>query len=298
MKSNVCAIVVTYNRLSLLKQCLEKILNQTLPVSHIVVINNKSTDGTTEYLDTIDSPIILVHNMPKNEGGAKGFSEGMKYAYKHTSDDTFWIMDDDTFPDSDALENLIVTRNKTNEKIGFLCSNVRWKDQSSTNIPAASSKWSAHIDAGLVKVDAATFVSVLVSREIVTELGFPTAELFIWGDDTEFTTRISTRYPCYFVSTSRVLHYSEKNISDVTIMDDAVERLSRYKFMYRNLIYIDKKYHSKFKACKRFIGNLFAVIETLIKSKDHRLKRSQMILVGSIQGLVFNPNIEYPIRKR
>ena len=42
----VAAIVVTYNRKQLLKECLNAILNQTAEVERIIVINNASTDGT------------------------------------------------------------------------------------------------------------------------------------------------------------------------------------------------------------------------------------------------------------
>ena len=46
----IAAVVVTYNRLSLLKECLEAISLQTCKVNSIIVVNNASTDGTTEYL--------------------------------------------------------------------------------------------------------------------------------------------------------------------------------------------------------------------------------------------------------
>ena len=44
----VAAIVVTYNRKQLLKECLNAILNQTAEVERIIVINNASTDGTED----------------------------------------------------------------------------------------------------------------------------------------------------------------------------------------------------------------------------------------------------------
>jgi len=293
LEKSTCAIVVTYNRLALLKQCLDKLLNQSEPVSHIVVVNNKSTDGTTSYLNALKNPKVLVLNMSENLGGAKGFNTGMKYAFQKTQDNFFWIMDDDTFPDEDALRELLKAEQDLHAEVGFLCSNVRWKDGQTTNIPAVASRWSEKIDSGIVKVETATFVSVMVSRRVVRELGLPTAALFIWGDDTEFTTRLSAKYPCYFVTNSHVLHFSEKNISDVTVENDSLNRLSRYRYMYRNLIFIDKKYHSKKKMIKRILGNLISALLILFKSHDHRFKRSGVILSGTFKGLIFNPKTEY-----
>ena len=52
MKSNikVDAVIVTYNRLKLLKECISAVLNQTKSINNIIVVNNSSSDGTPEYL--------------------------------------------------------------------------------------------------------------------------------------------------------------------------------------------------------------------------------------------------------
>ncbi len=46
---NIIAVVVTYNRLDLLKKNIY-CLQQNKPISSIVVVNNGSTDGTAEWL--------------------------------------------------------------------------------------------------------------------------------------------------------------------------------------------------------------------------------------------------------
>ena len=53
-------VVVTYNRLPLLKECLESLLGQRENLSGIFVIDNHSTDGTTEYLAKIDDSLVAV----------------------------------------------------------------------------------------------------------------------------------------------------------------------------------------------------------------------------------------------
>ena len=47
---DVACIVVTFNRLPLLKKCLNSIRNQTNKDFDIIVVNNGSTDGTKEWL--------------------------------------------------------------------------------------------------------------------------------------------------------------------------------------------------------------------------------------------------------
>ena len=46
--NKVAAVVVTYNRIDLLKQCVEALLKQKYPCD-ILLVNNNSTDGTEEW---------------------------------------------------------------------------------------------------------------------------------------------------------------------------------------------------------------------------------------------------------
>jgi hypothetical protein len=51
-----------------------------------------------------------------------------------------------------------------------------------------------------------TFVSLLIPCKAIRAVGYPIADYFIWGDDTEYTTRITTNYAtAYFVGKSKVL---------------------------------------------------------------------------------------------
>ena len=61
---NIVAIVVTYNRKKLLKECLESLLDQTIKLDRIIVIDNNSSDNTFEYLEE--------NGMLKNKAKASG----------------------------------------------------------------------------------------------------------------------------------------------------------------------------------------------------------------------------------
>ena len=105
MGERVCAVIVTYNRKALLKECLEAVLAQTRPPDHVLVVDNASTDGTAEMLRE-EFPQVEVLRLPENQGGAGGFHEGMKRAYEEGFD-WLWLMDDDTIPRPEALEALL-----------------------------------------------------------------------------------------------------------------------------------------------------------------------------------------------
>lgn len=69
---SIAAVVVTFNRITLLQKCIKALYNQTKKLDAIIVINNNSTDGTKEWLDKQNN-IIVIHQ--ENVGGSGGFLE-------------------------------------------------------------------------------------------------------------------------------------------------------------------------------------------------------------------------------
>lgn len=98
----VLVVVVTHNRLELLKRCLAAIQSQCYRDFKILVINNDSTDGTKEYLE---EQCIDVKTQA-NEGAAVGWKAGIS-AGLNKNFDLIWLMDDDGYPASDALTRLV-----------------------------------------------------------------------------------------------------------------------------------------------------------------------------------------------
>ena len=114
-------VVVTYNRLSLLQENILALKQQTFPLHKIFIINNCSTDGTHEFLDSLSSDFQMeIIHLPENKGGAWGFYEGIKQAVL-AGCDYVWIMDDDTIPTKNALEELTKGLSLS-DRIGFVCS--------------------------------------------------------------------------------------------------------------------------------------------------------------------------------
>ncbi len=301
MNYKVCAVVVTYNRLQLLKGALASLFRQTYKPD-IVVINNGSTDGTTEYLQGIDGITVISQ---KNVGGAGGFFTGIKHAVENSYDFS-WVMDDDVIVESDALESLLTDYNfliRQKEKIGFLCSMVQNVDGYMVNNPAIDdvrlnptyhASWNKYLGTGIVGVKSATFVSVLIPTEVTTEVGLPIKEFFIWGDDTEYTTRISKKYNCYLCGNSIVTHLrvGDKPIRLIELTDK--NRIRMYENSIRNEIYLNRKgyYDSKHKII--FILWHFITFGRLLFSGS--ALKLKVFVRGIFNGFRFNPKIQYPAK--
>lgn len=293
-KKNVIAVVVTYNRLSLLKECLNSLIQQHEMLVSIVVINNHSSDGTTEYLRKYDdNKLFNIVNLDNNLGGAAGFEYGVKKAGETPFGKYVWIMDDDTIPSPSAAEKLVEAAEQLDNHFGFLCSDVRWTDGSATNVPHVDKDWPELSADGLIRVVAATFVSVLIRKESIKKLGCPLGDMQIWGDDTEYTTRLSNYARSYYVSASTVIHKTAYNLMTDSLSTIAVDRIWRFEAEFRNLIYIERKYGTKTGLFKQILSNLLQGLRSL-SAHNHRLRRLKASVMGTIHGFRFRPTISFP----
>ena len=111
----IAALVVTHNRLDMLKHCVASLLGQSSKINEVFVVNNGSTDGTGEWLDQQNN-LRVFHQ--ENIGSAGGFYTGIKLAYE-AGYDWIWIMDDDAIPRLNCLELLLKAANKS--RYAFSC---------------------------------------------------------------------------------------------------------------------------------------------------------------------------------
>jgi len=245
MSERVCAVVVTYNRKELLRECLEALRGQTRKVDHILVVDNASTDGTEEVLRA-EFPEVEVLRLPENQGSSGGFHEGMKRAYEEGFD-WLWLMDDDTIPRQEALEELLLGAERAEgvlgRKPGFLSSRALWTDGRPHPMNLQSLRKDppdllfALLEVGLAPIRGASFVSLLVYGGAVAEYGYPRKEFFVWNDDVEYTHRITRKGVGVLAPKSIVVHKSKSAYTPYQLKGKDVER---YFFEVRNKIWLIK----------------------------------------------------------
>ena len=292
----VIAVVVTYNRKELLKEAIEALLNQEYENCDILIIDNASTDGTKEYIDELlKNTRVHYENTGANLGGAGGFNYGMKRAVE-LGYEYIWIMDDDTIPYKESLKELMNADGILQGKYGYLSSVALWKDGKPCKMNRQKIYKDWYEEAQLLKNSIirtyySTFVSFFMKASVIKKVGFPIKEFFIWGDDVEYSNRISKQYSCYIVGNSQVLHSTNNNEGSNIAKDDE-KRISRYKFAYRNEMYIAKKNGIK-GICRQFAKIALHIARVLIHSKGHRLRKIGIILGSSFRGIFFNPKVEY-----
>lgn len=295
--NHIVAVVVTYNRKELLKECIENLLLSDTKCD-ILVVDNHSTDGTEKSIyEYIQRKDIVYWNTGSNLGGAGGFSYGIRKAIE-MGYDYVWLMDDDCMVHRDSLTEFVKAHNKIvnerNEKYGFLSSKVLWKDGQICQMNVQRYPLTQNIkdfSQNLQPAYMASFVSLFVSAEIIKEMGLPIKEFFIWSDDWEYTRRISRRYPCFVATSSEVTHKSASNIG-AKIESDSKERLDRYKYLYRNDVYLYRR--EGIKGFTYETGRIIAhCLRVIFKSKDSKMDKLKIIIGSTIKGFSFKPEIEF-----
>ena len=97
-------IIPTHNRLFLLKQTISSLLRQSISDYEIIIVDDGSTDGTAEYLKTLNDKDKIITLFQKNKGPASARNKGLKLARgKYIA-----FTDDDCVVPSDWLEKIQV----------------------------------------------------------------------------------------------------------------------------------------------------------------------------------------------
>ena len=198
MSSRVVAVVVTWNRATLLERVLRAVDGQTRRPDEVVVVDNASTDATPELLVRLGEELrvpLTVRRSGTNTGGAGGFAEGIRTALGDGAD-LLWLMDDDGVPPPGCLADLMPHTDRydvlgpavvAEHDEGRLCFPIRLPG--TARVVHALEDVERAATAGLLEGVVIPFNGVLVTRDLAERIGVPRAEFFIWGDDVEYLWR-------------------------------------------------------------------------------------------------------------
>ena len=161
-------VIVTYNRINLLKKCIECAKKQRNV--DILVIDNASTDGTDKLFYKKDDHCVSYYNTGKNLGGAGGFNFGIKKAVEKKYE-YILVMDDDTILQDNTIAELRKVINSIDD-FSFLACKVLWKDGNLClmNRPKISNNvlnYHKYIDEGVICVDSSSFVGCLLNTKYI-----------------------------------------------------------------------------------------------------------------------------------
>lgn len=294
-RERVIAITVTYNRTRTLRRCLAALLVQSRPVDEIIIVDNNSCDEERRKIKELAVQHGNIHLILLNDnmGGAGGFEAGMKAAGRFDPD-WYWLMDDDAYPRMECLETLL-TFGGTLPDVGGVCPAIYGIDLKRfqmfhhkrlsrimlKNSPVAKNY--EDLDE-VTEEDANAFVGPLFPKAVVDELGIADGSFFIYGDDSEYTYRVSRRHKLYLIKNAIIDH------QDAPVTDDNMTPKGWWKEYYcnRNQYFMIREFHGhsgiRYLAYGFFTVRLMAIIAKSKIRGYHRL-RSRMIIESIRDGV-------------
>ena len=266
----IAAVIVTYNRIELLKKALEAFENQTRLPDYLVVVDNASNDGTYEYLDLWKKNSrnkIVIHNS-SNLGGSGGFYTGTEYAAS-LDVDWIWVSDDDAIPELDVFEkaekhinslqntslvSAICTQVITDGKIAESNRSRRKMNvfrMSLLHVPAEEYKKNE-----MFECDNFSYIGVFLNVKALIKVGFINKDYFIWRDDVEHSWRLS--------EVGKIFCYPDMTV-DHKVQKKDYEGISwKTYYAYRN----DMIMYKEHKKLVYFISKAVVVIIKSVKGKS------------------------------
>lgn len=98
---DVTVIVPTFNRAHFLRECLDSLLGQSLQPNQVIVVDDGSTDDTSDIVRNFGNRILYLHQ--ENAGKATALNHGLR----HVASNLVWIFDDDDLAHPLALARLV-----------------------------------------------------------------------------------------------------------------------------------------------------------------------------------------------
>jgi GT2 family glycosyltransferase len=116
----IAIVVLTHNRVHLLRKCVENVLLRTSDATREIVIwDNASPDGTAEYLRSVDDPRIRVVISEENIG-----QNAYARAFRLTTSPYFIELDDDVVDAPERWDATMLDAFKRLPQIGFLAADL------------------------------------------------------------------------------------------------------------------------------------------------------------------------------
>jgi GT2 family glycosyltransferase len=296
----VACVIVTYNNGNAVGKTLNRLFSQTYRLEEIVIVDNASPDGTASLIAKNYPKVTLFANQ-SNNGIGEGFSIGMEYAHKKKYD-WIWLLDGDSTPEFNALEELIKAYshpNLKNTKIGILASSpvnrktstryscAKWRGGRFVQIPIPESATDP------IFVDIVYSSGSLINSKIIDEVGLPRVDFFIDFVDIEYDIRImKKKYKIVLVPKSIIYHElgNTKIVRSITRLGakspSYVHSPWRLYYIVRNELYTFlHEFHDYKSVIFSVLRILIMIFYILIYNHDRKIQRLKYIFLGFRDGL-------------
>ena len=208
----ISVIVLNYNGLRFLEPCLSSLFCQTFKDFEIILVDNGSSDGSSDYVRQHFPSVVLVET-GKNLGFAGGTNAGITIA----QGEFILTLNNDTITDIHFLEELHKPMLRDPE-IGMCASKMLFPDGRIYSTGISIFRSGAAMDRGIFEPDNGKYDSkeevfgpcagaALYRRSMLDTIGLFDEDFFLYMEDVDlaFRARLSG-WKCRYIPAARVIH--------------------------------------------------------------------------------------------
>jgi len=291
MHPDIAVVVVNWNKKADVLNLLNELRKVTDPLFDIFVVDNASTDGSTDAIGTDFPDVNLIMNR-ENLGGTGGFNTGIDYVCKLDRYNYIWLLDNDASITGNTLSELINVI-KSDDLIGIVGShikdidnkgitvelgaNIRWDRIGTNPVHRNATEEITHPE----DVDYVAICSALVSVKALKNVGLMDSRLFLLWDDMDWGLCFKDHgYKVIAASKSVVYHgsFTERDRGAVT----------NFYYGIRNPLLVYSKHASLIKLSKIFYRSLKSYLKNYFFLKSHHKKYEAELIYKALSDFMNN----------
>lgn len=249
MKGKAAIIIVNWNGLRFLKDCLESIYNQTYQNFDVYFVDNDSSDGSVVFVKE-NFPKTKIIKLDRNTGFAEGNNIGIEEAFKDELVEYIVCLNNDTIVEKEWLEALVYGvdfKNKT-EMIGSLS---LLPDGRVYSVGARFSKNLNDLSIGYgekkekyllgAEIFSPHGVSVLYTKNLLKDIGLFDNDFFAYCEEFDLGLRARKRgYQALFTPKSKLIHMVSSSTGGMANPFKAyLNKRNSYFVAIKNFTFID-----------------------------------------------------------
>jgi GT2 family glycosyltransferase len=216
----VGVVVLTYNRMVVLKSCLSSVLRSNYQNYVTIVVDNASTDGTSAMIKSYFPSARLVRS-EVNLGYTGGNNLGIKYLLEREDCDYILILNDDTIIDSNLMNELVGVVEK-DQKIGIANPGI-FDFETRSKLHNHYGKYNFYLGIGYhsllnksepEEIGLMRGTCFLLREEVVEKIGLMDEGYFLYFDEADLSCRVKKAgYRLMYVPSARAYHKMSHSFS-------------------------------------------------------------------------------------
>ena len=230
----VSVVILNYNGVEHIDECLSTVLNQTYPHYDVVVVDSASSDLSVNYIQS-KYPDVMLLPFKENLGYARGNNIGIE----NTDGDYVAILNNDTIVEPDWIKELVTTL-QSRDDVCFATSKLKiYHDRDTINARGIVIHYTGpSFNNGLferdddnssqMSVPGVNGCAFAARRDVLKEIGAFDSDFFMHMEDADLSLRARLAgYDILYVPTSVVYHKYRLNIGS----NEKFYRLERNRYL-------------------------------------------------------------------